>query len=172
MADLAQEVVQEVQRERIVGLAVDDARVRAAEARAGQAGAALHAAPTGLAQRAAALDDAKAEPTRGSGPPTNATAWPTSRCVADQEDRTTALGPRLRLGLAPRPVPRAVLLAVRPCRVGWDPTLQQPLDQRAARRDGTTHRYSRSSRATSAQAVCWPQVAQVTGECQGRDLVD
>ena len=106
VADLAHEVVQEVQRERIVGLAVDDARVRAAEARAGQAGAALHAAPTGLAQRAAALDDAKAEPTRGSGPPTNATAWPTSRCVADQEDRTTALGPRLRLGL-PRDLCRA-----------------------------------------------------------------
>jgi hypothetical protein len=41
---LAQEVVQEAQRERIAGLAVDDARVRAAEARAGQAEAALHAA--------------------------------------------------------------------------------------------------------------------------------
>ena len=36
MADLAQAVVQEAQRERIAGLAVDDARVRAAEARAGR----------------------------------------------------------------------------------------------------------------------------------------
>jgi hypothetical protein len=49
VADLAQEVVQEAQRERIAGLAVDDARVRAAEARAGQAEAALHTAQIGLA---------------------------------------------------------------------------------------------------------------------------
>ena len=60
MADLAQEVVQEAHRERIAGLAVDDAGVRAVEARAGQAEAALHAAQAGLAQRAAALDDAQA----------------------------------------------------------------------------------------------------------------
>jgi hypothetical protein len=46
------------------------------------------------------------------------------------------------------------LLAVRPCRMGCVPTLQQALDPRAARRDCTTHRYSTSSRATGAQAVC------------------
>ena len=56
VADLAQEVVQEAQRERIAALAVDDARVRAAEARAQQAEQALQAARTGLARRAAALD--------------------------------------------------------------------------------------------------------------------
>jgi hypothetical protein len=59
VADLAQEVVQEAQRERIAGLAVDDARVRAAEARAQQAEAALEAAQTGLARRTAALDRAQ-----------------------------------------------------------------------------------------------------------------
>ena len=56
LADLAQEVVQEAQRERIAALAVDDARVRAAEARAREAEQALQAAQTGLAQRTAALD--------------------------------------------------------------------------------------------------------------------
>jgi hypothetical protein len=56
LADLAQEVVQEAQRERIAALAVDDARVRAAEGRAQQAEQALQAAQTGLARRTAALD--------------------------------------------------------------------------------------------------------------------
>jgi GAF domain-containing protein len=59
LADLAQEVVQEAQRERIAALAVDDARVRAAEARAREAEHALQAAQTGLAQRTAALDRAQ-----------------------------------------------------------------------------------------------------------------
>jgi hypothetical protein len=59
VADLAQEVVQEAQRERIAGLAIDDARVRAAEARAQQAEAGLQAAQTGLARRTAALDRAQ-----------------------------------------------------------------------------------------------------------------
>jgi hypothetical protein len=59
VADLAQEVVQEAQRERIAGLAINDARIRAAEARAQQAEAALQAAQTGLARRTAALDRAQ-----------------------------------------------------------------------------------------------------------------
>jgi ANTAR domain len=59
LADLAQEVVQDAQRERIAALAVDDARVRAAEARARAAEQALQAAQTGLARRAAALDRAQ-----------------------------------------------------------------------------------------------------------------
>jgi GAF domain-containing protein len=59
VADLAQEVVQAAQRERVAGLAVEDARVRAAEARAQQAEAALRAARTGLARRTAALDRAQ-----------------------------------------------------------------------------------------------------------------
>jgi GAF domain-containing protein len=59
VAALAQEVVQQAQRERIAGLAVEDARVRAAEARAQQAEAALQAAQTGLARRTAALDRAQ-----------------------------------------------------------------------------------------------------------------
>jgi ANTAR domain len=59
LADLAQEVVQEAQRERIAALAVDDARVRAAEARARAAEQALQAGQTGLAQRTAALDRAQ-----------------------------------------------------------------------------------------------------------------
>jgi len=59
LADLAQEVVQEAQRERIAALAVDDARVRAAEVRARETEHALQAAQTGLAQRTAALDRAQ-----------------------------------------------------------------------------------------------------------------
>jgi signal transduction protein with GAF and PtsI domain len=59
VADLAQEVVQDAQRERIAALAVDDARVRAAEARAREAEQALQAARTGLARRTAALDRAQ-----------------------------------------------------------------------------------------------------------------
>ena len=56
LADLAQEVVQAAQRERVAALAVDDARVRAAEGRARAAEQALQAAQTGLARRTAALD--------------------------------------------------------------------------------------------------------------------
>jgi GAF domain-containing protein len=59
LADLAQEVVQAAQRERIAVKAVDDARVRAAEARAREAEQALSAAQTGLARRTAALDRAQ-----------------------------------------------------------------------------------------------------------------
>jgi hypothetical protein len=59
VADLANEVVQEAQRERIAGLAIEDAWVRAAEARAQQAEVALLAAQTGLARRTAALDRAQ-----------------------------------------------------------------------------------------------------------------
>jgi hypothetical protein len=59
LADLAREVVQEAQRDRIAALAIDDARVRAAEARAREAEQALQAAQTGLARRTAALDRAQ-----------------------------------------------------------------------------------------------------------------
>jgi hypothetical protein len=59
LADVAQEVVQEVQRERVAAKALDDARVRAAEARAREAEQALSAAQTGLARRTAALDRAQ-----------------------------------------------------------------------------------------------------------------
>jgi hypothetical protein len=56
LAAVAQEVVQEVQRERVAAKALEDARVRAAEARAREAEQALQAAQTGLARRAAAQD--------------------------------------------------------------------------------------------------------------------
>jgi regulator of protease activity HflC (stomatin/prohibitin superfamily) len=59
LADLAQEVVQDAQRQRIAALAVDDARVRAAEARAQAAERALQAAQTGQARRIAAMDRAQ-----------------------------------------------------------------------------------------------------------------
>jgi GAF domain-containing protein len=58
LADVAQEVVQDVQRTRVAARALGDARVRAAEVRAGEAEQALHAAETGLARRSAALDRA------------------------------------------------------------------------------------------------------------------
>jgi len=56
LAEVAQEVVQQVQHERIAAKAVDDARVRAAEARAREAEQALQAAQTGMARRTAAQD--------------------------------------------------------------------------------------------------------------------
>jgi sulfite oxidase len=59
LADLAQEVVQDAQRERVAALAVDDARVRAAEARAREAEQALVVGQSGLARRTAALDRAQ-----------------------------------------------------------------------------------------------------------------
>jgi GAF domain-containing protein len=61
LADLAQEVVQEAQRDRLAAKAVDDARIRAAEARAREAEQALQTAQTRLAQRTAALDRAQDE---------------------------------------------------------------------------------------------------------------
>ena len=59
LADLAREVVQGAQRGRVAALALDDVRVRAAEARAERAEAALGAAEMGLARRTAALDRAQ-----------------------------------------------------------------------------------------------------------------
>jgi hypothetical protein len=59
LADVAQEVVQEVQRARVAAKALDDARVRAAEARAREAEQALQAAQTGLTRRQAAMDRAQ-----------------------------------------------------------------------------------------------------------------
>jgi hypothetical protein len=59
LADLAQEVVQGSQRERIAALAVHDARLQAAEARARAAEQALQAAQTGFSRRTAALDRAQ-----------------------------------------------------------------------------------------------------------------
>jgi hypothetical protein len=56
LAEVAQEVIQEVQRARVAAKAVDDARVRAAEARAREAEQALQAAQTGLARRSVAQD--------------------------------------------------------------------------------------------------------------------
>jgi len=59
LAEVAQEVVQDAQRQRLAALALDDARVREAEARARAAEQALQAAQADLAQRRAALDQAQ-----------------------------------------------------------------------------------------------------------------
>jgi GAF domain-containing protein len=59
LADLAQEVVQDAQRERIAAVAVHDARVQAAEVRAQAAEQALRAAQTGFSRRTAVLDRAQ-----------------------------------------------------------------------------------------------------------------
>jgi hypothetical protein len=56
LAEVAQEVVQDAQRERLAALALDDARVREAEARAQAAEQALQAARADLARRRADLD--------------------------------------------------------------------------------------------------------------------
>jgi GAF domain-containing protein len=59
LAALAQEVVQDAQRQRLAALALDDARVRGAEARAQAAEQALQAARADLAHRRTALDQAQ-----------------------------------------------------------------------------------------------------------------
>jgi GAF domain-containing protein len=60
LAEVAHEVVQGAQRERLAALALDDVRVREAEARARAAEQALEAAQADLAQRRAALNQAQA----------------------------------------------------------------------------------------------------------------
>jgi GAF domain-containing protein len=59
LAELAQEVVQDAQRQRLAALALDDTRVREAETRAQAAEQALQAAQAALAKRRAALDQAQ-----------------------------------------------------------------------------------------------------------------
>jgi putative methionine-R-sulfoxide reductase with GAF domain len=59
LAELAQEVVQDAQRQRLAALALDDARVREAEARAQAAEQALEAALADLTRRRATLDQAQ-----------------------------------------------------------------------------------------------------------------
>jgi ANTAR domain/GAF domain len=59
LADLAREVVQDAQRQRLAALALDDARIREAETRAQAAEQALQAAQAALAKRRAALDQAQ-----------------------------------------------------------------------------------------------------------------
>jgi GAF domain-containing protein len=59
LAELAREVVQDTQRERLAATALDDVLVREAAARAQAAEHALEAAQTDLAQRRAALDQAQ-----------------------------------------------------------------------------------------------------------------
>ena len=59
LAEVAREVVQDAQRERLAAMALDDVRVREAEARAQAAEQALEAAQADLVQRRAALDKAQ-----------------------------------------------------------------------------------------------------------------
>jgi len=59
LAELAREVVQNAQRDRLAALALEDIRIREAEARAKAAEQALQAAQADLAQRRAALDQAQ-----------------------------------------------------------------------------------------------------------------
>jgi hypothetical protein len=89
LADLAQEVVQDAQRQRIAALAVDDARVRAAEARAQAAEQALQAAQTGQSRRIAAMDRAQdtADVRERAAEERDDVADERSR-IADQRDRT------------------------------------------------------------------------------------
>jgi hypothetical protein len=89
LADLAQEVVQDAQRQRIAALAVDDARVRAAEARAQAAEQALWAAQTGFSRRIAAMDRAQdtADARERAADERDDVADERSR-IADQRDRT------------------------------------------------------------------------------------
>jgi ANTAR domain-containing protein/GAF domain-containing protein len=59
LAELARDIVQDAQRERLAALALDDLRIREAEARAQAAEHALEAAQADLTQRRAALDHAQ-----------------------------------------------------------------------------------------------------------------
>ena len=97
LADVAQEVIQEVQRARVAAKALDDARVRAAEARAREAEQDLQAAKTGLARRTAAQDRTQDDlaarerpPTSESSSPRNATGQPTSATATAPPTNATA----------------------------------------------------------------------------------
>jgi hypothetical protein len=59
LADVAREVVQDAQRQRLAALALDDARIRQAQARAQAAEQALQSAQADLTQRRTALDQAQ-----------------------------------------------------------------------------------------------------------------
>ena len=95
LADLAQEVVQDAQRERIAAVAIHDARVRAAEARAQAAEQALQAAQTGLARRSVTLDRAqdtadareRAADERDDVADERDDVADERNCIADQRDR-------------------------------------------------------------------------------------
>jgi hypothetical protein len=95
LAEVAQVVVQEVQRERVAARALDDARVRAAEARAREVEQALSAAQTGLARRAAALDRAQDD-------------LDARERAADRRERLAdergATGPLMSVTISPTPV--------------------------------------------------------------------
>jgi hypothetical protein len=93
LADVAQEVIQEVQRARVAAKALDDARVRAAEARAREAEQDLQAAKTGLARRTAAQDGPRTTWPRESGPPTSESSSPRN-----------ATGPLMTVTMSPTPV--------------------------------------------------------------------
>jgi hypothetical protein len=88
LGEVAQEVVQDAQRQWLAALAVEDARVRAAEARAEQADAALEAAQAGLSRRAAALDQAQhdLDAREGAADARNHAADDRDR-IADDRDR-------------------------------------------------------------------------------------
>jgi ANTAR domain/GAF domain len=93
LADVAQEVIQEVQRARVAAKALDYARVRAAEARAREAEQDLQAAKTGLARRTAAQDGPRTTWPRESGPPTSESSSPRN-----------ATGPLMTVTMSPTPV--------------------------------------------------------------------
>ena len=79
LADLAREVVQAAQRERVAALAVDDARVRAAEGRAREAEQRPWWPPRpGWPDAPRRWTGPKTAPTSASGPPTPATTSPTN----------------------------------------------------------------------------------------------
>jgi hypothetical protein len=121
VADLAHEVVQEVQRARIVGLAVDDARVRAAEARAGGRGRRCTRPRRGWPSARRPLTTPR--PSRRAGPGRRRTRPRGRRAgvVADRKTEQRLPGHASASACPTRPVPRTVLLAVRRCRVGCVP---------------------------------------------------
>ena len=93
LADVAQEVIQEVQRARVAAKALDDARVRAAEARAREAEQDLQAAKTGLARRTAAQDRTQDDLATRERPPTSESSSPMN-----------ATGPLMTVTMSPTPV--------------------------------------------------------------------
>ena len=93
LADVAQEVIREVQRARVAAKALDDARVRAAEARAREAEQDLQAAKTGLARRTAAQDRTQDDLAARERPPTSESSSPRN-----------ATGPLMTVTMSPTPV--------------------------------------------------------------------
>jgi hypothetical protein len=155
LAEVAQELVQDVQRERVAAKALDDARARAAEARAREAEQALQAAQTGLARRTAALTEPKMSWPRASEPLTSATTSPmsgTGPLMTATISPTLASGPPMYATGSPTPAttpPTSVTATTPPTNATGPPTNARPGRRRTRVAVGWREQPERTSLAAS-----------------------